>query len=1041
MPQAVIAAAVWVGSSAAFGAVALGASTVVAATVGYAAIGATLAAELYAINKAQKLLAPKLGTGGDGASVEWKANPRAGIPYAIGRCKVGGNIVFVQSAGASNKYINFVTVYTGAGPIDSYEQFLADDVAVNFTADSGEGAGGFYLNRMWMKRQLGAPGDSWLRWTATGSKDTPANHGGMPTEWTSGHLMTGYAASLWGLEYDANKYSGGRPAHAMVGKWVKVYDPRKDSTYPGGSGTHRAGDETTYEWSANPYLHALTWVIGRYQNGVKILGLGLPVSKIDVPAFVQGANVSDANAWTCHGLVYSTDDKAEVLKAFLQAGAGKVMLLNNKLSCFVNTPRVSLATIRSKDVIGEVTVSSGQSKTDRINMIWPTYTEESQNWERTTPEDAVAVPEYFAEDGGERQTEIDYVLVADVIQAAQLARYDIEDSRELSPISLPCKPAWQGYKPGDCITANEPEWGLNGQKLLILSRKFDPITLTTVLTCRTETDGKHAFALGQTATPPDTPALTGIDLFPPAPSVDDWTVVGTTFVDNGMKIPAIVIEGARGSPSAKALLVRFRPDGSTDWAVGPVTPLADDGPVKVELTAGLTRGTVYEVSIAYRSDRGLDGAWTSLGSVAAGEFSLEEIDELISDGDLSPRDKLYVIPWIQGIVGRRTPLRTRANALNLTVINNTPRANYETAASALDAQLATLTTPVAWNNPSDKTTIPDPAAFRTALTNAQTTGDALQAEIDRVYKAQIDQLFTDTGAGDTTPPATPTGLSYTAAFASIFLTWNDPTDVDMDKIEIWEATVNSLGSASKIATVAARPGGGNSYVRSGLGEGVTRYYWIRAVDKARNVSGFTASLAATTAALPLITETRIATDAISSPKIQTNALLARHITAGIITADKIVVNEIDTQYIRNGALANAGYGDAPQYTSISETPYTLVSSGGMNIELRNSGGSYTTVVLLFYLEGANNDTSIDAGLYGDVVLNVPGAGLVTLTGTGILLRPGNPGNFCVPLYYRTPVNGMMAVVAGAYAQRGSPGVPTSVVVTRCKIVPLAIFKS
>lgn len=1033
MPQAVIAAAVWVGTSAAFAASAIGAGTVLAATVGYAALGATLAAEMYAVNAAQKLLAPKLGSGGDnGSSVEWKANPRAGIPYPVGRCKVGGNIVFVQSAGASNKYLNFVTVYSGVR-IDSYEQFYADDVAVDFTADSGEGASGYYLNRMWMKRQLGAPGDPWMHWTATGTKDTPANHGGMPPEWTSGHLLTGYAASLWALEYDAAKYSSGRPAHAMVGKWALVYDPRKDSTYPGGSGSHRAGNEATYEWSANPYLHALTFILGRYNNGVKTLGLGFPASRIDVAAFVEGANVCDANGWTCHGQVYSTDDKAEVLKAFLQAGAGKLMLLNNKISCFVNTPRVSLATIRSADVIGEVSVSSGQSKTDRINIVWPTYTEEGQNWERVTPEDPVAVTEYFADDGGEKQTEIDYILVADVIQAAQLARYDIEDSRELSPIQLPCKPKWQGYQPGDCITADEPEWGLNGQKLLILSRKFDPLSLTTVLTCRSETDGKHAYALGQTATPPATPALTGVDLFPPPPVYADWVATAGDLTADGMTIPAIFIDGSRGTPSAVALLARYRPDGAADWSIAPATPLSNDDPVHIEITAGLTRNTEYNISIAYRSDRGLDGNWTDLPNVTTGDFTLQEIADLLNDGEISPRDKLYIIPWINGVLNRRTGLRARANALGLTAGTNTPRANYEAAATALDAQLATLTSPVAWNNATDKTTISAPSTFRTVMNDAISTGDALQAEIDRVYNQQIVGL----GGGDTTPPAIPTGLGYTAAFETIFLTWNDPSDTDIDKVEIWEDTSSGFGTAVKLAVVAARPGGKNSYTRSGLAEGATRYYRIRAIDKSGNVSGFTSTLSATTNYLPLITSTRIDNDAVTTPKLAANAVIASKVTAGTLTADRLVVNEIDTQYIKNGALSNAGIVDVPQSTLIGTSPYTNVGGGGVNFEVRNVGGSYTTIVFLFYLEGENQDPVNQVGMYGDVVLS--GAVSSTLAGAGILVEPGNPANFCVPLYYRTNASGIITAALGAWAN--ITGGSSMLYCTRAKLVPLAIYKS
>src|SRR3546814_16439965 len=62
-------------------------------------------------------------------------------------------------------------------------------------------------------------------------------------------------------------FAAGVPEPQWIGKWVRVYDPRKDSTYPGGSGSHRALNESTYEWSDNPALHALTWALGRWENG------------------------------------------------------------------------------------------------------------------------------------------------------------------------------------------------------------------------------------------------------------------------------------------------------------------------------------------------------------------------------------------------------------------------------------------------------------------------------------------------------------------------------------------------------------------------------------------------------------------------------------------------------------------------------------------------------------------------------------------------------------------------------------------------------
>jgi hypothetical protein len=92
---------------------------------------------------------------------------------------------------------------------------------------------------------------------------------------------------------------------------------------------------------------------------------------IDVAAFVEGANVADANGWTCGGIVYSTDDKFDVLSTMLQAGGGKPMRLGALISCYVSTPRVSLATLTGADVIGEAVIPAGRARRDRINAVAP----------------------------------------------------------------------------------------------------------------------------------------------------------------------------------------------------------------------------------------------------------------------------------------------------------------------------------------------------------------------------------------------------------------------------------------------------------------------------------------------------------------------------------------------------------------------------------------------------------------------------------------------------------------------------------------------
>lgn len=631
MAAAVIAVAQWVGA-AVFAAIPTTVGLTTAATIAEVATAATLVAEVAAIAEVSSLLQPKVG-GTYGTQVDFKADPQAGVPYVIGRTGTAGNIVFADTAGSKNIYLTYGVVLSGCGPIEAFESFQANDQVVDFSADGGEGASGFYLNRMWQVRQLGqTPEPSYLHFTATGSKDTPANHGGMPASWTSAHKLSGFAAYLWSLQYNTDKYGAGPPKPLSVIKGVKVYDPRKDSTYPGGSGPHRAGVESTYEYSDNAYLHALTWCIGRIQNGKHVMGVAADVAAIDTAAFVEGANVFEANGWSCGGVVYSTDDKYEVLKACLQAGAGKPMRLGAKISCLVNTPRTSLTTITGKDVVGKASIAGTITRRSRLNTIWPQYRDESQGWEMVTATQPVTVSAYYSPDRGMRSKTVEYSLVQDVDQAAQLARYDIEDSREFTPVVLPCKPRLLGYRPGDCITADEPEWGLNGQQLLILQRKVDPATFTITFTCRSETAAKHAFALGQTGVAPATPGLTGVDAaYVPTPDPDSWQVAETELTSADGTLPALVINGAVDAATVAAIIVDYREvigDGTFGpWASQEFPPTATR-----LVIAGLKPNTAYQVRIRYRNVRQVeDPTGTDLGDHTTGGISATTIGTLTED--------------------------------------------------------------------------------------------------------------------------------------------------------------------------------------------------------------------------------------------------------------------------------------------------------------------------------------------------------------------------------------------------------------------------
>jgi hypothetical protein len=444
--------------------------------------------------------APKGSVGG--SATQFKIDRDAGIPVVIGRTYSGGNIVHRQYYGSKNSLESWVTVHS-IGPVRSLGPLLINKVAV---ALAGTAIGGAYAGYMWLDQQLGAVPEA---------RALAGPQGNFPG-WSPAHKLSGLAADLWTLKFDdkGKIYPNGVPQRGRVVEGVYVYDPRLDSTYPGGSGSCRLGDETTYVWSECPALQALTWAFGRIQSGVLVAGGGLKVGGIDMAPFVDWANVCDANGWNVGGIVYTNSDNSwDILKMIAQAGGGEVMPVGAQLSCTYSAPRVSIGTITSEDITGDVDAPGTASRRLRRNTVIARVRLESHGWEEV-PLDAVAIPAYVAVDGGSRPTELTFPLVQQVDQGVQLGLYALWNGRELDGIVLPAKVYAIGYRPGDCLTVDIPEASLVSRDVVVRNREIEGSTMGVTLTCRSETFAKHAFCLGKTGNAPPTPDLSVPPAYP-----------------------------------------------------------------------------------------------------------------------------------------------------------------------------------------------------------------------------------------------------------------------------------------------------------------------------------------------------------------------------------------------------------------------------------------------------------------------------------------------------------------------------------------------
>lgn len=574
-----------------------------------AGIGATLTSIAgnvlmnVAISAAMSVFQPQVGVAG--RTFEWTLDPDGPIPFAAGRVGVPGSAVYRKTFGPDLMYYGIPSVLSGAGPIDGYEAFLADDESVTFDG-SGKAVSSQYAGELWYKNKLGTQPDTAI------TSPTGLKNGATLPGWTSAHKLSGLASYMivMGENSKGSAFPTGEIKPIITFRGLKVYDPRKDSTYPGGSGAHRLADPSTWTYSANPILWALKWTLGLWagpngkgapQVDYQVGGIGAKLSGIDVPAFVSAANVADANGWTCAAYPTTDDDKHQVLTGFLQAGGAIYAQRAGKISCIQRAaPRTSIVTISAYDTAGPLEIDTAASRIDRINTLRPRFWSEAHRWQMTALDQEVTAETYRDEDGAVRTRGIDYPYVTNAVQAGQLAALQIANTREGIAGVIPLKPHLQRIRPGDAFTITEAGFVLNGLKCLCLNTDYDPATGVVRVSFVSETDAKYPFALGQNPTPPTPQVLTPVDpKFVSPPEAGDWTVTPRPPAPGGSQQPGFDLTGIVSNATATAIIVEY---GLS--AVGPWKQAYQGPPTVTNIPLdGLQPGVQYWIAIQYQRNQ------------------------------------------------------------------------------------------------------------------------------------------------------------------------------------------------------------------------------------------------------------------------------------------------------------------------------------------------------------------------------------------------------------------------------------------------------
>lgn len=246
-----------------------------ATALGYAifAGGVYLASSFFA-PKQQK---PKVPEPGDG-SYNLKQNVPARA-YVLGTVKKGGDYVFLESNGSAAFHI----IAWASHRISGFVQHYSHDKPVSL--DGGVNVTNLHLldgvPQVIIQSRIGFNAE-----TAYGSVVSA-----FPSIWTGACRGDGLASVMMicyrvPLERYTDVYPNQMPEWSAVGDGALLYDPRKDSTQPGGSGSHRSDNPNTWEFSRNIALMRL-WHLCHPVGGK------MAYSDMHMPDWMNAANVCD----------------------------------------------------------------------------------------------------------------------------------------------------------------------------------------------------------------------------------------------------------------------------------------------------------------------------------------------------------------------------------------------------------------------------------------------------------------------------------------------------------------------------------------------------------------------------------------------------------------------------------------------------------------------------------------------------------------------------------------------------------------------------
>lgn len=287
-----------------------------------------------------------------------------------------------------------------------------------------------------------------------------------PERWPNTNIGLGVSYVTVFMFYDQDRNST-FPEFFFEFLGAPLYDFRKDDTV-GGSGSHRFGDVTTYEYSANPILIEYNYRRGFSVNGDLFCGMDMVASDLPLDKWIAAANICDETQpdglgrYSCSILLDCMTTHSDNIQSIsVSCGSMQIDGVDGSWP-LVGTDQAAVATFTDEDLIAlaDFKYTAKQSMSTLVNSVSGNFPDPDQQWAMVGYNPQVA-NDFLIIDRRTRDVNMDFPQVPLQRQAEQLAWIYLYENRFEITANVTLRPRYQVLEAGDWVTWNSKRYGTN----------------------------------------------------------------------------------------------------------------------------------------------------------------------------------------------------------------------------------------------------------------------------------------------------------------------------------------------------------------------------------------------------------------------------------------------------------------------------------------------------------------------------------------------------------------------------------------------------